>query len=91
MVYEAVVIDQQIEYYAALCAETPACSARTDELAETIRNISRNMPERWIGLPINNGMIRAASFESLSNVGQAPMSLTSGWLPRRATIAAWLS
>ena len=72
MVYEAEVVDQQLEYYSDLCAETPKCNIRTDDLGETMRNVSDNMPERWLGLPINGGMIRAASFESLNDTSQAP-------------------
>lgn len=73
MVYDVEMVDQQLEYYADLCAETPKCSARTDDLAESVRTVADNMPERWLGLPINGGMIRAASFESLSGVSDAPM------------------
>jgi pimeloyl-ACP methyl ester carboxylesterase len=65
--YDPAVIDRQLAYYAELCAGDPGCSAMTGNLAETMRRVSHNMPERWLGFPIDRGMIRAASFESLSD------------------------
>ena len=71
--YDPAVIDEQLAYYADLCAKEPECSTRTADLVETMRTVSHNMPERWLGLPIDRGMIRAASFESLSDTESAPM------------------
>ena len=70
--YDPAVIDQQLEYYADLCAKDPECSSKTENLAKTIRTVSQNMPKRWLGFPIDHGMIRAASFESLSDTQSAP-------------------
>ena len=72
-VYEPEFVDEQINYYAALCAQDPYCSARTKDLAQTIRDVSHNMPERWLLLPINAGMIKMASFESLAYTTEAAM------------------
>ena len=77
--YDPVVIDQQLAYYADLCAQEPKCSALTDDLAETMRTVSHNMPERWMGLPIDLGMIRAASLESLSDT-QSASKVFDVWL-----------
>jgi pimeloyl-ACP methyl ester carboxylesterase len=77
--YAPEVIDEQLAYYANLCAQDPKCSAQTDDLAETMRTVSQNMPERWLGLPIDRGMIRAASFESLSDT-QAAAKVFDTWL-----------
>jgi pimeloyl-ACP methyl ester carboxylesterase len=77
--YDPVVIDQQLAYYADLCAQDPKCSALTDDLAETMRTVSQNMPERWLGLPIDLGMIRAASLESLSDT-QSASKVFDVWL-----------
>jgi len=73
IVYEAEAVDKQINYYAALCAKDPDCSSQTDDLAETIREVSHNIPDRWLLFPINAGMIKAASFESLAYTTDAPM------------------
>jgi len=77
--YAPEMIDEQLAYYASLCAQDPKCSAQTDNLAETIRTVSQNMPDRWWGFPINRGMIRAASFESLSDT-QAAAKVFDTWL-----------
>ncbi len=77
--YAPEVIDEQLAYFANLCAQDPKCSAQTDDLAETMRTVSQNMPDRWLGFPINRGMIRAASFESLSDT-QAAAKVFDTWL-----------
>jgi pimeloyl-ACP methyl ester carboxylesterase len=77
--YDPEVIDTQLAYYADLCAHDPKCSAQTDDLAETMRRVSQNMPDRWWGLPIDRGMLRAASFESLSDTKSASMVFDT-WL-----------
>jgi pimeloyl-ACP methyl ester carboxylesterase len=73
IVYEPEFVDEQINYYATLCAQDPYCSARTDDLAQTIREVSHNMPDRWLLFPLNAGMIKAATFESLGYTSQAAM------------------
>jgi pimeloyl-ACP methyl ester carboxylesterase len=70
--YDPAVIDQQIADYGELCASNSKCSAQTDDLAATLLETSQNLPERWLGIPIDRGMIRAASFESLSDTQAAP-------------------
>jgi pimeloyl-ACP methyl ester carboxylesterase len=60
-VYEPEVLDAQIEYDAALCAKDPECSARTDDLAETMRNVTRNLPRRWLFIPIDPGKARVVT------------------------------
>ena len=77
--YAPEVIDGQLAYYANLCAQDPKCSAQTDDLAESMRTVSQNMPDRWLGFPVNRGMIRAASFESLSDT-QAAAKVFDTWL-----------
>jgi pimeloyl-ACP methyl ester carboxylesterase len=77
--YDPAVIDQQLIHYADLCAQDTKCSNQTNNLAETIREVSQNMPERWLGLPIDHGMIRAASFESLSDT-QSALKVFDVWL-----------
>jgi pimeloyl-ACP methyl ester carboxylesterase len=57
-VWEPDVVDAQIAYDAKLCAEDSECSARTDDLVETVRDVSHNMPERWLLIPIDPGKVR---------------------------------
>jgi pimeloyl-ACP methyl ester carboxylesterase len=58
MAWEPDVLDWQISYDAGLCARDAECSARTDDLAETVRNVAHNMPGRWLFLPIDPGRVR---------------------------------
>jgi hypothetical protein len=47
-VHEPQVVDEQLKYYAALCAQDARCSARTDDLAEAMRKVSRELPRCWL-------------------------------------------
>jgi pimeloyl-ACP methyl ester carboxylesterase len=60
-VYEPEVLDEQIEHDAELCAQDPECSGRTDDLAETMRNVTRNLPRRWLFIPIDPGKARVVT------------------------------
>ena len=55
--WEPDVLDAMIQADAELCAQDPDCSARTDDLAETVRSVFHNMPERWLFLPIDPGKV----------------------------------
>jgi pimeloyl-ACP methyl ester carboxylesterase len=57
-VWEPGVLDAQIEYDAELCKQDAECSARTDDLAETMRNVTHNLPDRWLFIPIDPGKAR---------------------------------
>jgi pimeloyl-ACP methyl ester carboxylesterase len=70
-VWEPDVVDAQITYDAGLCAQDPACSARTDDLAETVRNVSHNMPKRWLLIPIDPGKVRFITHFMLFHRGTA--------------------
>jgi pimeloyl-ACP methyl ester carboxylesterase len=82
--WKAEVIDEQFEYYAELCAQDADCSTRTDGLAETMREVARDMPERWLFMPINPGTVKLASFFGMFNTSTDPMSAP-------VMIDAWLS
>jgi len=56
-VWEPDVLDTMIEADAALCSKDPDCRARTDDLAKSVRSVFRDMPERWIFLPIDPGKV----------------------------------
>ena len=58
LAWEPDVLDWQITYDADLCARDPECSARTNDLAKTVRNVAHNMPRRWLFLPIDTGKVR---------------------------------
>jgi hypothetical protein len=83
-IWRADAIDEQLEYYANLCARDPSCSTRTDNLAETMRDVARNMPERWLFMPIHPGNAKVGSFFSLFHTSTKPLS--APWI-----FDAWLS
>ena len=58
LAWEPDVLDWQISYDAELCAQDPECSARTDDLSESVRKVVSTMPSRWLFLPIDEGKVR---------------------------------
>ncbi|MEJ2513177.1 MAG: alpha/beta fold hydrolase [Anaerolineales bacterium] len=71
MVWEPEYIDRLIKYDAELCSQNPECSARTDNLAETVRNVTHNIPNRWLFIPIDPGIVRTSALMSLFYRGSA--------------------
>ncbi len=59
------VIDDQLAYYAELCKKDEACSARTDNLAESIRSAINEMPASWMFFPIKKGNALMGTFMML--------------------------
>jgi pimeloyl-ACP methyl ester carboxylesterase len=82
--WKAEVIDEQLEDYAALCAQDAGCSARTGDLAETMREVARDVPKRWLFLPIHPGSVKLGSFFGMFETSTAPMAAP-------VMIDAWLS
>src|SRR5258705_1550277 len=72
IVLEPEILDAQLEYYAHLCAQDAGCSARSPDLAETIRRVAHNMPRRWLFLPIDPGNVRVVTFQLLYSRSTAP-------------------
>ncbi|MCK4901327.1 MAG: alpha/beta fold hydrolase, partial [Anaerolineales bacterium] len=73
-VQEPQVVDEQLEYYADLCAQDTGCSARTDDLVEALKKVSQDMPKRWLFFPINDGLMKAATIKFLGTTEQAPQA-----------------
>ena len=88
-VWDAEVIDEQIEDYARLCAQDPDCSAHTDDLAASMRRLSEDMPDRWLLFPIDEGVIKALThvmfYDSIQPPGM-PVPLSGP-----AAVDMWLS
>ncbi len=72
-VWEPHTVDAQIQYYSRLCARDAACSARTSDLAETVRAVNRAMPRRWLLFPIDADKVTVAAFVLLFNRKSAAM------------------
>lgn len=84
--YDEATTDLQLARYAELCAQDPACAARTADLAASIAQTSANMPQRWLFLRIKPGNVSLSTFFGL-------MQTTQGTGPAEgpAFFDAWLS
>jgi len=84
-VYSGAEIDQGIERYSALCAQQPACRARTGNLAASMQHTAAHMASSWLSLPIKPGNALVGTFlgltESTSEASpiSGPMTLDS-WI-----------
>jgi pimeloyl-ACP methyl ester carboxylesterase len=87
--WEAKNIDAQIEDYAELCAQDPACGARTDDLVASMRNVSENMPDHWLFIPIDKGGVKLLTFVMLMESIQPPGAPVP--LSGPAAIDMWLA
>ena len=84
--YSGAEIDQGIERYSALCAQQPACRARTGNLAASMRHTAAHMPSRWYFLPIKPGNALVGTFYGLTDT-TAAVSPLSGPM----TLDSWIS
>jgi len=73
-VFEPDEIDAQIAYDAGLCAQDPGCSERTSDLAGTMAQVLRELPDRWLMIPIDPGKVRFMTHFMLFHRGTAAMA-----------------
>jgi pimeloyl-ACP methyl ester carboxylesterase len=71
-IWEAEVIDAQIGDYARLCAEDVECRGRSEDLVGTMSEVSREMPERWLFLPIDEDKVKLITFIMLTESIRSP-------------------
>jgi pimeloyl-ACP methyl ester carboxylesterase len=57
-VWDPAVIDKMIGNLSQLCAQDAACSSRTSNFAQTMYDINRNMPKRWLFFNIDPDTVR---------------------------------
>jgi len=72
LVWDAAVIDEQIEDYARLCARDPECGSRAEDLAASMRRVSKDMPDRWLFFPIDQGAVKLLTHVMLFESIQPP-------------------
>jgi pimeloyl-ACP methyl ester carboxylesterase len=84
--YSGAQIDQGIERYSALCAQDPACRARTANLAASMRHTAADMPRRWYFLPIKPGNVLIGTFLGLTEATSAASPLSGPM-----TFNSWIS
>jgi pimeloyl-ACP methyl ester carboxylesterase len=66
-VWEPGMVDAQIEHYSRLWSQDESARLRTGDLAETMRSVSRDMPDHWLFFPIDAGKVNALAFVLLFN------------------------
>jgi pimeloyl-ACP methyl ester carboxylesterase len=88
-VWDAEVIDEQIEEYARLCAQDPECSARTDDLVASMRRLSEDLPDRWLVFPIDEGTVKLFTHIMLFESIQPPNEPVPLFGP--AAVDMWLA
>ncbi|MCP4418350.1 MAG: alpha/beta hydrolase [Chloroflexi bacterium] len=71
-IWQAETIDAQIGDYAQLCAEDAHCRDRTDDLVKTMRQVSENMPKRWLFMPIDEDKVKLFTFLMFAESIKAP-------------------
>jgi pimeloyl-ACP methyl ester carboxylesterase len=87
MVFEPDFTDRLIRNDAELCTRDPECNARTDDLAETVRKVTHHIPNRWLFIPIDPGIVRTGAFMSLFYRGSAAQ-VYYALLPQKQVIPA---
>lgn len=64
-VWEPHMVDKQIEYYGCLWEKDETARRRSPNLAASMRQVSHNMPRRWLFFPIDAGKVNAVAFVML--------------------------
>ena len=72
-VWEPDLIDEQIRYVSGLCARDSQCSSRTEDFTESMRRVMRDMPDSWLGFPIDPGMVRFIGINLMYHANSAAM------------------
>ena len=75
--WDAKTTGEQIERYAALCANDASCRRRTPDLAASIHSAYAHMPDHWWFLPIRKGNVRLGAFWGLMHAttdGAGPLN-----------------
>jgi pimeloyl-ACP methyl ester carboxylesterase len=57
-IYDPAVLDGLVEHISELCAQDAACSSRTSDFAQTMYEVNRDMPKRWLFFNIDPDTIR---------------------------------
>ena len=65
--WDAKTTGEQIDRYAALCAQATDCRMRTQHLAASVHSAYDHVPSRFWFLPIKKGNVRVAGFFGLFN------------------------
>jgi pimeloyl-ACP methyl ester carboxylesterase len=79
-------ISELEQRYARYCEQDPSCSKRTDDLVASLDRTSRDMPGRFLFLPVNKSTVRLASYFGLHETTPENAPLNGPM-----TLGSWLS
>ncbi len=74
-VWEPAVIKDQISQLSRLCASDPHCNSRTRSLENTFTEVFQNLPDRWLGFPVDPGKVKVTAFGLLYHSKTAAMAV----------------
>jgi pimeloyl-ACP methyl ester carboxylesterase len=57
-VWDPAVLDKMIQHISELCAQDVSCSSRTNDFAQTMYEVNRDMPKRWLFFNIDLDTVR---------------------------------
>ena len=69
--FDPALFDDHVRRYAALCAADAHCAARTKDLVADIHKALDNMPDRWLGFPVNRDVVLISTFMGLFSTDSA--------------------
>ncbi|KUL29679.1 alpha/beta fold hydrolase [Actinoplanes awajinensis] len=69
MIWDPAITDSQIDQYAQLCKADSRCSARTPDLAASMRSAGTDAPSRWGPLHIKNSTVRTVALYGMQMNG----------------------
>jgi len=58
MVWDPADLDEMVKYDSELCVKDTTCNSRTSDFAQTMYEVNRNMPKRWLFFKIDPDTIR---------------------------------
>src|SRR5690349_8434931 len=65
--FDAKTTGEQIDRYAALCAQASDCRSRTANLTASVHSAYGHIPSHWMFLPIKKGNVQVGAFFGLNN------------------------
>lgn len=72
-VWEPDVIDKQLHYFSMLASKDSLMSTKTDNLYRSISNAFKDIPDRWLIFPIDEGKVKVVAFSLLWKRNTAAM------------------
>ena len=73
-VWDPAILDEEIGYLSALCAQDRTCNSRTGDFAQTMYAVNHHMPKRWLFFNIDPGTVRMATHSLFFSNPRMPLA-----------------